>query len=214
VDIQTYETSGRVLYTRLAEAVAVILTAAIRMQPSLRLQHIQQRAKDPSSLRKKLARSGALESDDIGAAAKDLAGCRVVFYTNSDVARFQASGIITDNFAVDWARTKIHHPHPTAADANLFISNNYVIRLKDERLALAEYADFHDIWCELQVQTSLNHAWSEMEHDTIHKMPTLNGFGGALMQGTKKRMKMIMRDYLLPAGYVRPDIAYSPPLSQ
>jgi ppGpp synthetase/RelA/SpoT-type nucleotidyltranferase len=46
------------------------------MQPGLRLQHIQQRAKDPSSLRKKLARAGSLESDNIGAAAKDLAGCR------------------------------------------------------------------------------------------------------------------------------------------
>jgi ppGpp synthetase/RelA/SpoT-type nucleotidyltranferase len=201
MNFQTYETSGRVLYTRLAEAVAVFLTTAIRMQPGLRLQHIQRRAKDPSSLRKKLARAGALERDDIGAVAKDLAGCRVVFYTNSDVARFQASGIIADNFVVDWARTKIHHPHPTAADANLFISNNYVIRLKDERLALAEYADFHNIWCELQVQTTLNHAWSEMEHDTIYKMPTLNGFGGALMQGIEKRMKKIMRDYLLPAGY-------------
>jgi ppGpp synthetase/RelA/SpoT-type nucleotidyltranferase len=201
MDIQTYENSGRALYTRLAEAVAVILTTAIRMQPSLRLQQVQQRAKDPSSLRNKLARAGALESDDIGAAAKDLAGCRVVFYTNSDVARFQSSGIITDNFVVDWARTKIHHPQPGVADANLFISNNYVVRLKDERLALAEYADFRDIWCELQVQTTLNHAWSEMEHDTIYKMPTLNGFGGALMQGIEKRMRMIMRDYLLPAGY-------------
>ena len=173
------------------------LNTVIRQQPGLRLQHIQHRAKDPSSLQKKLGRAGALESDDIGAAAKDLAGCRAVFYTNSDVARFQSSGIITDNFVVDWARTKIHHPHSAEADANLFISNNYVIRLKDERLALAEYADFRDIWCELQVQTTLNHAWSEMEHDTIYKMPTLNGFGGALMQGIEKRMKKIMRDYLL-----------------
>jgi len=201
VNLRTYETDGRALYARLAELVAGILNTVIREQAELRLQQIQHRAKDPSSLRKKLGHAGALESDDIGAAAKDLAGCRAVFYTNSDVARFQSSGIITDNFVVDWARTKIHHPHPTAADANLFISNNYVIRLKDERLALAEYADFRDIWCELQVQTTLNHAWSEMEHDMIYKMPTLNGFGGALMQGIEQRMKSIMRDYLLPAGY-------------
>jgi ppGpp synthetase/RelA/SpoT-type nucleotidyltranferase len=200
MNLRTYETDGRALYVRLAELVAGILNTVIRRQAELRLQQIQHRAKDPSSLRKKLGRAGALESDDIGAAAKDLAGCRAVFYTNSDVARFQSSGI-TDNFVVDWARTKIHHPHPTAADANLFISNNYVIRLKDERMALAEYADFRDIWCELQVQTTLNHAWSEMEHDMIYKMPTLNGFGRALMQGIETRMTRVMRDYLLPAGY-------------
>ncbi|MGO9995821.1 MAG: hypothetical protein ACLPTF_25370 [Steroidobacteraceae bacterium] len=201
MNLRTYETDGRALYARLAELVAGILNTVIRQQAELRLQQIQHRAKDPSSLRKKLERAGALESDDIGAAAKDLAGCRAVFYTNSDVARFQSSGFITDNFVVDWTRTKIHHPHPTAADVNFFISNNYVIRLKDERLALAEYADFRDIWCELQVQTTLNHAWSEMEHDMIYKMPTLNGFGGAQMQGIESRMKRVMRDYLLPAGY-------------
>jgi ppGpp synthetase/RelA/SpoT-type nucleotidyltranferase len=201
MNLITYETDGRAVYARLAELVAETLNALIRQRTELRLQHMQQRAKDPSSLRKKLARAGALESDDITAAAKDLAGCRAIFYTNSDVARFQSSGIITDNFVVDWARTKIHHPHPAAADANLFISNNYVIRISDERLALPEYADFRDRWCELQVQTTLNHAWSEMEHDTIYKMPTLNGFGGALMQGIEERMKKVMRDYLLPAGY-------------
>jgi ppGpp synthetase/RelA/SpoT-type nucleotidyltranferase len=201
MNLRTYETDGRALYGRLAELVAGALNALIRQQAGLRLQHIQHRAKEPSSLKKKLERAGALESDDIAAAAKDLAGCRAVLYTNSDVARFQSSGIITDNFVVDWARTKIHHPHPALADPNLFISNNYVIRLRDERLALAEYAAFRDIWCELQVQTTLNHAWSEMEHDMIYKTPTLNGFGGALMQGIEKRMKKIMRDYLLPAGY-------------
>jgi len=201
MNLRTYETDGRALYARLAALVAEILNTVIRQQAELRLQQIQHRAKDPSSLRKKLERAGALDSNDIGAAAKDLAGCRAVFYTNSDVARFQLSGLITDNFVVDWARTKIHHPHPTAADVHFFISNNYVIRLKDERLALAEYADFRDIWCEIQVQTTLNHAWSEMEHDMIYKMPTLNGFGGAQMQGIESHMKRVMRDYLLPAGY-------------
>lgn len=202
MDINTYEASGRALYAKLADAVASILSAAIRLQPGLRLQHIQQRAKEPASLRKKLARASALDSEDIGAVAKDLAGCRLIFYTNSDAGRFQASGIITENFVVDWDRTKIHHPRPQASEAaELFISNNYVVRLKDSRVALPEYANLRDIWCELQVQTTLNHAWSEMAHDTIYKMPELKGFGGTLMQSIEKRMKKIMRDHLLPAGY-------------
>lgn len=103
MNLRTYETDGRALYARLAALVAEILNTVIRQQAELRLQQIQHRAKDPSSLRKKLERTGALDSDDIGAAAKDLAGCRAVFYTNSDVARFQLSGLIIDNFVVDWA---------------------------------------------------------------------------------------------------------------
>jgi hypothetical protein len=47
---------------------------------------------------------------------KDLAGCRLIFYSNSDVSRFQQSGIITDNFDVDWDRTKIHYPMPGDSD--------------------------------------------------------------------------------------------------
>jgi hypothetical protein len=58
------------------------------------------------------------------------------------------------------------------------------------------------MWCEVQVQTILNHAWSELAHDTIYKKPDLpGGFGGRLMQGIEGRMKKIMREHLLPAGY-------------
>jgi ppGpp synthetase/RelA/SpoT-type nucleotidyltranferase len=202
MNLITYETDGRALYARLAEVVADILDTIIRQQAELRLQHIQHRAKEPSSLKRKLERADALESEDVAAVAKDLAGCRLVFYTNSDVARFQTSAIIADKFVVDWSRTKIHHPHPDAAEAAaLFISNNYVLRLKDECVASPDYAELRDMWCEVQVQTTLNHAWAEMAHDTIYKKPALLGFGDSLMQDIEGRMKKIMQEYLLPAGY-------------
>ena len=57
------------------------------------------------------------------------------------------------------------------------------------------------MWCEVQVQTTLNHAWSEMAHDTLYKKPKLEGFGGSLMHAIDKRMEKIMREFLLPAGY-------------
>lgn len=53
----------------------------------------------------------------------------------------------------------------------LCISNSSVVRLKDERPALSEYAEFRDMWCEVHLQATLVHAWSEMAHDTIYKMP-------------------------------------------
>jgi ppGpp synthetase/RelA/SpoT-type nucleotidyltranferase len=202
MNIDQYEAGGHALYERLAVVVAETLHTALSQQPELRLQHIQRRAKAVPSLRRKLDRAGALQTDNIAAVAKDLAGCRLVFYTNSDVARFQSSPIITDHFIVDWSRTKIHHPHPEATGAaELFISNNYVVRLKDDRVEQGAYADLRDLWCEVQVQTTLNHAWAEMAHDTVYKRPVLEGFGQSLMHDIENRMKRIMRDYLLPAGY-------------
>lgn len=202
VDFDTYEKTGHGEYADLADVVAGILSAAIDQQGDLRLQHIQRRAKDPSSLRRKLERQGALDSAEIEASAKDLAGVRVVLYTNADVERFLGSQLMHYNFDVDWDRTKIHHPPRDPQEgAELFISNNYVVKLKDERTALPEYARFSGMWCEVQVQTTLNHAWSEMAHDTIYKKPELSGFGGDLMREIEDRMKSIMQKHLAPAGY-------------
>jgi ppGpp synthetase/RelA/SpoT-type nucleotidyltranferase len=202
VKFEDYKESGRALYADLAQTVAAILTAAIRTQPELRLQHVQHRAKDPDRLRAKLEKLSALTGDSIETVVKDSAGSRLVFYTNSDVSRFQGSGIVSENFDIDWSRTKIHHPRPDASEASeLFISNNYVVKLKDTRVLLPEYARFRGLWCEVQVQTSLNHAWSEMAHDTIYKQPELKGFGGALMRAIDERMHNIMRKFLIPAGY-------------
>lgn len=203
MDFDTYEKKKRVDYAGLAETVAAILGAAIRAQPSLRLQQVHHRAKDPESLRKKLIKNGQLGADNIGIIVKDLAGCRFVFYTNSDVSRFLSSGIVRDNFEIDWDKSRIHYPRSEDSKASeQFISNNYLVKLNFDRLALPEYSRFADIWCEVQVQTTLNHAWSEMAHDTIYKKPDLEGgFGGRLMQSIEDRMKRIMREYLLPAGY-------------
>lgn len=201
MDIAAYATEGRHRYGELAETVAAILQAAIERSGKMRLQEIQRRAKDVESLRKKI---GKLNNppEDVELAVKDLGGCRLVFYTNSDVTSFLSAGIIQDNFEVDWGRTKIHHPTKDEPGSDeLFHSHNYVVRLKPPRVDLPEHAHLSGLWCEVQVQTTLNHAWSEMAHDTIYKKPELNGFGASLMKGIDERMASIMRDYLLPAGY-------------
>jgi hypothetical protein len=76
------------------------------------------------------------------------------------------------------------------------------VRLKADRASLAEYSAVAGLWCEVQVQTILNHAWAEMAHDTIYKKPDLpGGFGASLMQSIEDRMADIMRKHLIPAGY-------------
>ncbi|GAB2889018.1 hypothetical protein GCM10027046_16830 [Uliginosibacterium flavum] len=201
MDITTYANDGRQRYGELADTVASILRAAIDRSGKMRLQEIQRRAKEVESLRKKISKLNTPPSD-VDLAVKDLAGCRLVFYTNSDVTIFLNTGIIQDNFEVDWDRTKIHHPTKDEPEAEeLFHSHNYVVRLKPPRVDLPEHSRLGGLWCEVQVQTTLNHAWSEMAHDTIYKKPDLNGFGASLMMSINERMASIMRDYLLPAGY-------------
>jgi hypothetical protein len=53
----------------------------------------------------------------------------------------------------------------------------------------------------VQVQTTLNHTWSEMVHNILYKKPKLAGFGGKLFEAIEQRFETIMKTYLLPAGY-------------
>ena len=100
MDITTYATEGRQRYGELADTVAAILRAAIDRSGKMRLQEIQRRAKDIESLRKKIDKLDN-PSIEVELAVKDLGGCRLVFYTNSDVTSFLSAGIIQENFEVE-----------------------------------------------------------------------------------------------------------------
>lgn len=200
MDFEEYERAGRAEYADFAATVAAILTAAINAEEGYRLQQVKGRAKQPDSLNKKLLLRDIDTSTTLEDNIKDLAGCRVIFYTNSDVTRFINSEIIDQNFEV--SEVKLHHPRQETEDATeLYISNHYIVKLRPDRAALPEYARFIGMRCEIQIQTILNHAWAEMAHDTIYKTPELGDFGGKAFEGIKSRLQKVARKYLLPAGY-------------
>ncbi|HXK28359.1 MAG TPA: RelA/SpoT domain-containing protein [Candidatus Binatia bacterium] len=197
--LDEYERASKQVYEDFAKFIGTSLREALLAHDQIRLQHVQHRSKSLKSLRQKLAKVGVTQDEaHIESKIKDLAGCRLVFYTNSDVSRFLQSGIINEVFEIDWERTKFHYP--TEISSGQFRSHNFVVRLKPDQASRLEFEIFRGLLCEVQVQTALNHAWSEMEHD-IYKKPTLGGFGAALMQSIEERMNKIMRDYLLPAGF-------------
>lgn len=200
MNFDEYEREGCAAYAAFATTVGTILTAAIEAEEGYRLQQVKQRAKQPASLRKKLEQRGIAASETLEDDIKDLAGCRVIFYTNGDVTRFINSGIIGQNFEV--VEVKLHHPRREVENAaEFYISNHYVVGLRPERIALPEYARFAGTRCEIQIQTILNHAWAEMAHDTIYKAPILVDFGNKAFDGIRDRMLKVARKYLLPAGY-------------
>lgn len=197
--LDEYERSGRQLYEEFAKFVATFFSEALAKRGEIRLQHVQHRAKGVQSLRDKVIKEKVAPGDQgIETKIKDLAGCRLVFYTNTDAGRFRQSGVINELFEIDWDKTKFHHPIDESSKQ--FRSENIVVRLKEPLLSKPEFGKFKGLACEVQVQTALNHAWSEMEHD-VYKKPVLKGFGAARMRSIEDRMQKIMRDYLLPAGY-------------
>jgi len=112
MNITEYELSGRELYVEFCEVIKRLLNQAIENDGRYRLEHIQSRAKDVDSLRARLEQEGKIESEEIEKIRKDLAGCRIIFYTNNDVSRFTRSPILSSLFEVDWKRSKIHQPRP------------------------------------------------------------------------------------------------------
>lgn len=198
MNFEEYEHGGRVRYLALVDAIQTILRHALK-QHGLTAHAITGRAKELTSLSKKLdARGIALDQpmDEI----KDLAGCRIVFLTNSQVDDFNNTRLLAVNFEI--LNVNVHHPVPgTSSETKLFDSTNYLVRLKSDRLALPEYRNLDGLCAEIQVQTLLNHAWAEMGHDTIYKEPTLKHLGKARMTEIGERMNRVMQDHLVPAGH-------------
>src|SRR5262245_56800208 len=138
MDLRSYREDQRAKYEAFGEIVAAIIRSALASaSPPHRMQQIQTRAKTVASLAKKLTDRGLDDSDSIEQQIKDLAGCRLIFYSNSDVNRFLESGLVRDNFVVDWDVSKIHHPtspEPTADE--LYMGLHYVVSLNPARLSL------------------------------------------------------------------------------
>ena len=208
MNLEEYERSGLSRYERLADIIAQLLERGITGKGGIRLEHIQRRAKSVESLSRRLEEDGQLGTDQIELHRKDLAGCRIVLYTNSDVNRFTYSGLLGELFDIDWNRSRIHEPGPSEESVpQLFQSSNYVVKLKPDRTGLLEYREFEGLYCEVQMQTTLNHAWAEMAHDTIYKRPELQGFGARQLEKIEERLGDAMRKHLRPAGYLFQRIA-------
>jgi ppGpp synthetase/RelA/SpoT-type nucleotidyltranferase len=201
MNFDDYEKKREPLYAQFAEIVKFVLETAIADGTSVpRPQSIQCRAKSAASLKPKLHSRGLLESEFIEKEIKDLAGVRLIFYTNTDVDRFLNSRLIPEHFEVDWKETKIHHPTSENAHQR-YQAIHYTVFLNAQRIALPDYAKFKGLRCEIQIQTILNHAWAETSHDILYKAPESKGFGTKAFQSIEKRMMRVMDEYLLPAGY-------------
>ena len=106
------------LYAAFAETVAAIIDAALSARTEIPSPLLTtHRAKAEESLRSKLEARQLLQSASIESHIKDLAGCRLVFYTDSDRDAFLRSGLAFDNFSVDHVHPEIDHQAPVASQS-------------------------------------------------------------------------------------------------
>ena len=200
MNLEEYEREHIAQYREFCHMVRGILEKAIMAAGLPHPQSMQCREKDPRKLRARLEELGALDSDSIETLRRDIAGARLIFYTNTDVDRFIGSRLIFNNFEVEEDGIKIHHPTKENAE-DQYRGIHYTVRLKENRTNLPEYEKFKGLRCEVQVQTILHHAWSETSHDILYKTEPREGFGGRAMETIKNRFNRIMNKHLLPAGY-------------
>lgn len=200
MNLDEYATKHFSTYEAFALTVRFILEKALLAAGNLpRPQSVQSRAKGIESLRSRLVESGKLDSQTLELDRRDLAGARLIFYTNNDVDRFLSAPLIRENFEIEENSTRIHHP-TTENAGRRYRAVHYTVILRKDRLRLPEYSVFAGLRCEIQVQTILNHAWSETSHD-IYKDKPGDGYGERAMKGIARRFERIMDKYLIPAGF-------------
>jgi ppGpp synthetase/RelA/SpoT-type nucleotidyltranferase len=201
MNLNDYEKKYFSTYEAFAETVRFILEKAFLSADNLpQPQSVQCRAKTIESVRRRLGEAGKLDTETLELDRRDLAGARLIFYTNNNVDRFLASPLIRDNFEIEEDSTKIHHPTPENKGAQ-YRAVHYTVRLREDRIRLPEYVKFDGLRCEIQVQTILNHAWSETSHNILYKDGLGDSYGGKAMQDIARRFKRIMDKYLIPAGF-------------
>jgi putative GTP pyrophosphokinase len=125
---------------------------------------ITSRLKQRTSLAGKITKvTGRYESvSDI----TDVVGVRIICYFDDDVDRI--AKIVEAEFDVDRAKS-VDKRILLDPDRFGYLSLHYVVTLRADRVALAEYKRYEGLKAEVQIRSLLQHAWAEIEHDLGYK---------------------------------------------
>lgn len=169
------------------------LISQLLTESEYKFQILSSREKDPKKLDEKIVRKkkdGKIYKalGDI----EDLAGVRIVFYLESQKDNFLEA--IKKEFGEKSLRVlPITKPGGYRAVHCIF-------SLDSAREKLSEYRRFKGLKCEIQITSSLYHAWSEIEHDITYKpdgsREVLSELG---LDDLKIDLERTMTNYIVPA---------------
>ena len=148
---------------QLSEGVYALLSRVLKEQ-GIELNAIEHRVKTEKSLAGKLAKKG--DKYRCLSDVTDLVGIRIVTFYNDDVDKVAA--IVKNYFKVDWQNSvdKRKQHQLTSFGYN---SLHYVCRLREGQQVIDAASVAVGVPFEIQMRTTLQHAWSAIEHDIGYK---------------------------------------------
>ena len=96
----------------------------------------------------------------------DVVACRIITLFENDVDRIYEC--VKDNFEVIEYNDKRKKNYDDRIDFG-YNSLHLLIKFNDERCQFIEYSAYKDIIFELQIRTTLQHSWAEIEHGLGYK---------------------------------------------
>lgn len=176
------------LYNDFASKIASILKQVLKDE-GYRFQIVTHRAKKPNSASARFEEKKCQKLDDL----KDLAGCRVIFYLESDVRKFVRK--VYETFG---EKNIVEYNEKVSVDG--YNAVHTVIHLGEDRLIHPEYKRYTNLLCDIQLTTVLHHAWSELEHDIVYKpQKELSAFDARTFNTIEEMFRKTMKEHIQPA---------------
>lgn len=123
---------------------------------------ITSRIKRRDKFVKKVERKGYTNLDE---EFTDFCGIRIIL--NDLLGVDAVTRYIEDNYKIDWDNSE-DKKKLLSTDKVGYLSVHYIVSFSDNDAKLLRYQKYSGLKAEIQVRTILQHAWSEMTHDTIY----------------------------------------------
>ena len=151
------------LYKRLESMVRQVLEQALERN-GLIVTAVATRIKTPDSLAGKLALKGTKYHSltDI----TDILGARIITFYTDDVDRIAA--MAEQLFEIDWENS-VDKRRLHSTDSFGYNSLHYICRLPKQLVDDPDWPQLNEIRFELQLRTTLQHAWAAINHDLGYK---------------------------------------------
>lgn len=128
-----------------------------------RISNLAIRIKNENALMKKITYKNRYQ--DINEIT-DVVACRIITLFENDVDAIYEC--VKENFDIIEYNDKRKKNYEDRIDFG-YNSLHLLIKFTDARCSLIEYADYKDIVFELQIRTTLQHSWAEIEHGLGYK---------------------------------------------
>ena len=150
------------IYRSLKHDIEDIFTRIINTN-HFRISNMAIRIKSEDALMKKITyKNRYIDINEI----TDVVACRIITLFENDVDRIYEC--VKDNFEIVEYNDKRKKNYDDRIDFG-YNSLHLLIKFNSERCSLIEYADYKDIVFELQIRTTLQHSWAEIEHGLGYK---------------------------------------------